>query len=455
MITPKNKDYAATQNACNLCTPLGAALAFKGVEGAIPLLHGSQGCSTYIRRYLISHFKEPIDIACSNFAEETAVFGGGANLKTALENIRHQYAPRLIGVATTCLSETIGDDVPMFIKQYREMNMTSALPHLVHVSTPSYQGTHMEGFHAAILSMVETMASGEAVAGGHVNLFPGMLSPADLRYLKEIFTDFELPFMMLPDYSKTLDGALWTEYERIPKGGTPIEAIEKANNARASFEFGATLAKAKASAAQWLTERFDIPAFRMGLPMGVHQTDRFFKMLEKISGRPTPEKYLEERGRLIDCYADSHKHVMAAKAVVYGEEDLVLGMATFLDEIGVTLILCASGGRSGHLGACLSEIIAEDKRGAIQVMDNADYVDIESAARQLEPDIFIGSSKGYAMARRMGRSIVRAGFPIHDRIDGARMLHIGYRGAQQLFDRIANTLIADRQADSTVGYAYM
>ena len=77
----------ATQNACKLCSPLGAALVFKGIAGAVPLLHGSQGCSTYIRRYLISHFKEPIDIACSNFGEQTAIFGGGANIKLALDNI--------------------------------------------------------------------------------------------------------------------------------------------------------------------------------------------------------------------------------------------------------------------------------------------------------------------------------------------------------------------------------
>src|SRR3989339_470737 len=107
------KSYTATRNACKMCTPLGAALVFHGIEGAIPLLHGSQGCSTYMRRYLISHFKEPVDIASSNFSEETAIFGGGANLKLAIENIIRQYSPGMIGIATTCLSETIGDDVPM------------------------------------------------------------------------------------------------------------------------------------------------------------------------------------------------------------------------------------------------------------------------------------------------------------------------------------------------------
>ena len=48
----------------------------------MPLLHGSQGCTTYIRRYMISHFREPLDIASSNFSEEAAIFGGRENLRT-------------------------------------------------------------------------------------------------------------------------------------------------------------------------------------------------------------------------------------------------------------------------------------------------------------------------------------------------------------------------------------
>ena len=74
----RSKNFTSTRNACKLCTPLGACLVFRGVEGCIPFLHGSQGCSTYIRRYLISHFNEPIDIASSSFGEDATVFGGGA-----------------------------------------------------------------------------------------------------------------------------------------------------------------------------------------------------------------------------------------------------------------------------------------------------------------------------------------------------------------------------------------
>ncbi|WP_373498790.1 nitrogenase component 1 [Desulfococcus sp.] len=450
------KDFTATQNACKLCSPLGAALVFKGIRGAVPLLHGSQGCSTYIRRYLISHFKEPMDIACSNFAEETAIFGGGANLKIALENIRRQYAPAVIGVATTCLSETIGDDVPMFLREYRAMFPGEELPPVIHVSTPSYQGTHMDGFHGAVLETVAALTANPPAAGkSRINLFPGMVSPEDLRHLKEILGDAGIPATVLPDYSKTLDGGLWTEYQRIPEGGTEVADIRRSGTAAASLEFGRILAEEKKTAGTFLEKEFNVPCRRLGLPIGIRETDRFFDALTAVTGQATPEKYIEERGRLTDALVDGHKIVNLKRAVVYGEEDLVAGVVSFLAEIGILPVLCASGGKSGRLEKVIAGIFPDYAEKGIQVMDNADFVDIESAAQSLAPDLIIGHSKGYTMARRLKVPLVRIGFPVHDRVGGARILHLGYRGALQLFDRITNTLIERQQDESAVGYTYM
>jgi nitrogenase molybdenum-iron protein alpha/beta subunit len=100
----------------------------------------------------------------------------------------------------------------------------------VHVATPSYCGTHAEGFAATVRALVAQLAE-PGPRGEHVNVFAGMFSPADLRYLKEIFTDFQLPATLLPDYSETLDGPTWEEYELIPRGGTPLEAVRRTGRA--------------------------------------------------------------------------------------------------------------------------------------------------------------------------------------------------------------------------------
>ena len=442
----------ATTNACKLCTPLGACWAFRGVEGAVPFLHGSQGCSTYIRRYLISHFNEPMDVASSNFSEASTIFGGGDNLKAGLRNVTRKYQPSLIGVATTCLSETIGDDVPLLLLQYRQEDDPATMPHLVHVSTPSYQGTHVDGFHLAVTALVKSLAHGGAPQK-HVNLLPGMVSPADLRYLKELLADFNLPSVMLPDFSDTLDAPIAKECEGIPAGGTPIAAIKQMGRARATLEFGRAHNNAD-TAGKYLREQFGVHWHRLGVPIGLRETDRLCQALEKISTRVMPQKHRQERGRLIDAMVDGHKYLSGMKAVIYGEEDLVIGLFSFLTEIGIVPVVCASGGESGHFAEGLHAVA---KESAVQphILAGADFLAIEEAAKEYGAELLIGHSKGYAMARRLQVPLIRVGFPIHDRLGGQRLLHLGYRGALALYDLIVNTVIARKQESSPVGYSYM
>lgn len=447
-------DFVATRNACKLCSPLGASVVFRGIEGAAPFLHGSQGCATYIRRYVISHFREPIDIASSNFSEHSAIFGGGQNLTTGISNVTRQYQPSLIGVATTCLSETIGDDVPMLLAQYRKANEAEAakLPALVNVSTPSYSGTHMDGFHAAVRAVADQLAEG-GEKSEHVNLLPGFVSCADLRHLKEIVSDFGLEQVLLPDYSDTLDGPAWSEYQNIPAGGTTVGAIRTMGRAAATIQCGRTLAMDQ-SAGDVIQKKHNVPCHKIGLPIGVRETDAMFDALRQISGRPTPAKYEAERGRLIDAYVDGHKYVFGKRAVVYGEEDLVVGLVSMLGEIGVIPVLVASGGESGRLVEAIRSVWPTAPE-SLAIRQGADFVEISQEAEALKPDLIIGNSKGQSLSRKLNIPHIRVGFPIHDRFGGHRVLHVGYRGAQQLFDGIVNAILEKKQRDSEIGYAYM
>ena len=444
---------AATRNACKLCAPLGACVVFSGLEGCVPFLHGSQGCATYIRRYLISHFREPVDIGSSSFSEEETVFGGAKNLQAGLANITRQYRPASIGVATTCLAETIGEDVPRILEAFTNSAEGTAPP-LIHVSTPSFAGTHIDGFHAAVLSVVQRFAKFAPQHGG-INLLPGFVSPEDLRHLKELMEALGLPAVLLPDYSDTLDGQTWSDYQRIQAGGTTLDAIAKMPGAHATFEFGRSLATKPQTAASWLEKQFNVPRVRLGLPIGLRETDRFFGELERVSGKQLPDLFHAERGRLIDAMVDGHKYLFGKRAAIYGDADLVIGLASFLDEIGIQPVLCATGGRSRGFETLLREVVTDADTSGWVVLEGADHAQIAEQARRLKPDLLLGSSKGYPVARELGAPLVRVGFPIHDRLGGQRVLHLGYRGAQRLYDQIVNTMLECRQDDSGVGYSYL
>jgi nitrogenase molybdenum-iron protein NifN len=408
-----------------------------------------------MRRYLISHFREPVDIASSSLGEKHAVYGGGPNLKQGLRNVIAKYHPQVIGVATTCLTETIGDDVPHLLKEFRAEASEAGIevPEIVAVSTPSYAGTHMEGFHVAVRGLVEHLAEAGPPTDA-VNLLPGFVSPADLRHLKELLADFGLPAVVLPDYSETLDGPALDEYPLIPEGGTPLTAIRGMGGAAATLELGRTLGGGKTAGAL-LTERFGVPLRRLGMPIGLRESDRFFAVLGELSGRPIPRLHALERGRLVDAYVDGHKVVFGKKAVIYGEEDLVVGLAAFLAEIGVRPVLCASGGKSRRLAQSVGEVTAGILPEPPQVREGVDFYEIAEEAESLGPDFIVGHSKGYHLARKREIPLLRVGFPIHDRFGGQRLLHVGYRGAQGLYDTLVNTLLEAKQESSRVGYAYL
>ena len=446
-----SRSYISTRNACKLCAPLGASIAFRGIQGCVPLVHGSQGCSTYIRRYVISHFKEPVDIASSNFSESSAIFGGGENLRTALDNITRQYAPEAIGIATTCLSETMGDDVRLYLEQYRRAKRAEAIPALIHAPTPSYRGTHMEGYTEAVKAAVETLAE-SGPRTDTINIIPAFLSSEDLRHMKEILSDLGATYTMLPDYSETLDGESWADYQKLSTGGTTVEAIRGMGRALATVQLGRSIEGRGAAA--YLDEKFGVKAMVSGIPIGIRETDGFMGILEGLTGSPIPSKYAKERGRLVDSYIDGHKYVFGKRAVLYGEVDFVASMASFLDEIGIIPALCASGASTGRLDSLVRSAV-RNNRDATLVRENTDFESMLEICRDIAPDLVMGNSKGYYLSRRLGIPLVRAGFPIHDRIGGQRILHVGYRGTQQLFDRIVNALIEFGQDGSPVGYSYI
>jgi nitrogenase molybdenum-iron protein NifN len=413
---------------------------------------------------MISHYKEPVDIASSNFSEESTIFGGDRNFNIGIDNLINQYKPEVIGICSACLSETIGENIPQLIRGYQTENSHQNLPVFIHASTPSYQGSHMDGFHEAVSATVKTLAvSGKT--DNHINIFPGFVSTEDIRHLKDILDDFQIPYVLFPDYSDSLDNPNWEKYLLLPQGGTSIKELQLTGTAKVSIEFGYIFSDGnfneeikknnlKQTAGSWLQKQHNIPFKQLGLPIGIKETDRFFTVLERITGRPMPQRHQLERGRLIDAYVDGHKYHFGKRAIVYGEEDLVIGMVSFLEEIGIETILVASGGESAKLKASINHV-TEGKRKNMIVMNEADFETMNDMVDELKPDIMIGNSKGYYIAKRLGIPLVRIGFPVHDRFGGQRIQHLCYKGTQQLFDRITNALIEYKQEKSPIGYKYI
>jgi nitrogenase molybdenum-iron protein NifN len=282
---------------------------------------------------------------------------------------------------------------------------------------------------------------------------PGIVSPADLRYLKAILRDFGVEPILLSDYSDTLDGptwastsdsagwnAAWTTFVAWAAPGPPSSSARRPTPRDRRRAAPGAIRRCQFLLAAADGRRPDGPLLRSSW--------------RRSAAAPCRPSTNDERGRLIDSYVDAHKYVFGKRAILYGEQDLVVAMASLLHEIGMVPALCATGSEKAGLAEKVASV-TESPDAAPCVLEGADFAEIEEAASAVPADLVIGSSKGYRLARALGVPLVRVGFPIHDRIDGPRLLHLGYRGAQQLFDRIANALVGAAQDASPVGYSYM
>jgi nitrogenase molybdenum-cofactor synthesis protein NifE len=406
---------------------LGATLAFLGIDDMLALLHGAQGCSTFIRLQLSRHFREPIALNSTAMSEDTAIFGGWENLKKGIARVIEKFHPAVVGVMTTGLTETMGDDVHSAIVQFRQEHPEHANVPIVWGSTPDYCGSLQEGYAAAVEGILRAIPEGGPKLEKQINLLPGShLSPADVEELKTMCEDFGLDPVVIPDISCALDGHIDDTVSALSTGGIKVARIRQAGRSAASLYVGDSLAKA----AGILTKRFGIPAYGFTSVTGLAETDLLLETLAVISDRPIPEKYLRQRSRLADAMVDSHYQFGRKKVALALEADLLKTVAPFLHGMGCDIRAALSATRVRGL----------DELPAANICVG-DLEDLETAA--VGCDLLVANSNGRQAAAKLGiKSHLRAGYPVFDRAGAHQRVWAGYRGTMNLLFEVANLFMA-------------
>lgn len=116
--------------------PLGASLAVLGLNRAMPLLHGAQGCTAFAKVFLVRHFREPIPLQSTAMDPINSVMGADDNVIAALKTIAEKNRPAAIGLLTTGLSEAQGTDIHRMLKTFRARYPEFQAVRIVAVNTP-------------------------------------------------------------------------------------------------------------------------------------------------------------------------------------------------------------------------------------------------------------------------------------------------------------------------------
>ncbi len=442
--TPKAQSPRETLviNPAKTCQPLGAILAYKGIHNCMPITHGSQGCSSYLRMMLARHYREPTLAATSSFTEDSVVFGGRNNLTEAVDNVINVYHPDVLAINTTCSSETIGDDVSSFMEEIKEEEFFDPKVRVVIASTPSYVGSHITGYDNAVKSLAQTFPR-KSKPNGKLNVIPGFVDPGDIREIKRMLTVMGVPHIVFPDISDVFDAPLTPESGGLyPPGGTKIPDLVDAGNSRATIALGRT---AGASGAVVLKGKFGIPAVIGPMPIGIQNTDELVMNVSGLMGVPIPQEIEYERGRLVDMMTDAHPHFHAKSLAIFGDPDTVIGMLSLVMEMGMNPVYALTGTPDKKF----AEEVKKVSPGCEAIV--GDTFLLHQKIKNRPVDMLIGNTFGKLIARAEDIPLVRVGFPITDRANMHYFPIIGYAGAARLVEMIGNAFLErlDRDADDT------
>ncbi len=427
-ILKRNKALAV--NPLKASQPVGASLAFLGINRAIPMMHGSQGCTAFGKVYFVRHFREPIPLQTTAMDQVSTVMSADENVILGLKTICEKSKPALIGLPTTSLSETQGTDIKRLVKEFYAAHPEFAHIPVVPVNTPDFSGCLESGYALAVKAVLEVLVPKGNNVGKRkkqVNVLAGsFLTPGDVEHIKELIEAFGLRPLVLPDIGDSLDGHL-TEMESSPVtvGGTPVTDISSMGESVATLVLGNSLFEA----ADYLKAQTGVPDYRFDCLMGLDAVDSFVAALADISGKPVPEKIERQRAQLQDAMVDAHFMLGFARIAIAADPDLLYGFSRLVTEMGCEVVAAVAPARANILESVVARQVAI-----------GDLEDMEIAAKNNGAQLVISNSHGAETARRLGVPLLRAGFPQFDLIGGYQHLWVGYRGTRQALFDLANML---------------
>ncbi|MBF0538982.1 MAG: nitrogenase molybdenum-iron protein subunit beta [Nitrospirae bacterium] len=481
----KGKEYmeknfarsALTINPAKACQPLGAMLCACGFENTMNFVQGSQGCVAYFRSHLSRHFKEPVAAVSSSMTEDAAVFGGLNNMLEGLENTYSLYKPAMIAMSTTCMAEVIGDDLNAYIKQAKEKGCIPQDMLVPFAHTPSFVGSHITGYDNMLKGILSAMtpeknqerpgaaknqerpgAVKKAQPTGKINIIPGFDTyTGNIREVKRLLSLMGVSHTVLADTSDAMDSPNTGKYMLYP-GGTPLEEAKAAINAKATI----SLQKfATVKTGEFIREVWGHDFNALPTPIGIRRTDEFLDAISALSGRAIPAAIEDERGRAVDAMIDSHPYIHGKRFAMVGDPDLMLGLISFVMEMGGEPVHVVSTNGDKHFEADAYELLASSPYGAnakpsdckerSRVYPGKDMWHLRSLMFNDPVDLLIGNSYTKFLWRDTGTPLIRIGFPLFDRHHLHRYPIIGYKGVINLVTWMVNTVLEEMDRKSING----
>ena len=400
------------------CQQINSMSALMSLEDAVFIAHSPQGCvgctSLAVDMYRVGqahrgvkHIKNP-HIIVTNLDQKSVIFGGENKLRDSVNLAIERYNPKLIFVFASCASGIIGDDIDAICSDIQKEVEALIIP----IHCEGFKSKICaSGFDAAFISIQKYILKDTKLPKDEnlVNLF----APVSISYADQV----EMERML---------GLLGIKTNYIPFYSN-LEKIKQIPAAAASTSICKVFAD---EFMKTLEEKYDIPYSHTVMPIGIRNTDKWFRGIAKVMGKEKEaEEIIAREHERVQPLVDKIKERLQGKRVfICGGTGRSFAAAALIDDFGMKLV------------GLETPTYDDDAQVDIEYLNgiHGDYlVDIANMqpfeqvnlVKKLKPDVFIGVPEWAA----------KLGIPTTHVLDMKRPT-MGYDGLIFLGNKIADQL---------------
>lgn len=401
------------------CQQINSMAALMSIEDSVFISHSPQGCTgcsiMAVDMYRVGqahrgirNIKNP-HIVVTNLDQKSVVFGGEKKLREAVKKAAERYSPKLIFVYTSCASGIIGDDVDAITadlqKEYPDIL-------IVPIHCEGFKSKICaSGFDAAFISINKYILKKQRIEKeeGLVNLFaPTTVSYADQKEMERMLSLIGAKANYIPFYSSL------EKIRRIPA------AIASTSICKVfADEFMKTL-----------EEDYDIPYSHTVMPIGVRNTDKWYRGIAKVLGKEAEveEIIAREHERIEPLVAKIRERLHGKRVFICGGTGRSFAAAALIDDFGMELVGLETPTYDDDAQVDIEYLNGIHKDFVVDIANMQPFEQV-NLVNKLRPDAFIGVPDWAA----------KLGIPTTHVLDGKRPT-MGYDGLLYLGNKIADQL---------------
>ncbi|MEE4301716.1 MAG: ferredoxin:protochlorophyllide reductase (ATP-dependent) subunit B, partial [Pseudomonadales bacterium] len=340
--------------------------------------------------------------------------------KRAARDAYERFRPQALIVGASCTAELIQDD-PGGLAEALELPIPS-----IALELPSYQKKENWGAAETFYRLVRGLARRERqprAEGARPTC--NILGPTSLGFrnrddVREVRALLEL---------------LGIDVRLVaPLGASPEELV-----AIGDADFNVVLYPEIAeTAARWLEREFGQPMVRT-VPIGVGATRDFIREVAEVAG-VSAESALAEHASRLPWYSQSvdSNYLTGKRVFVFGDGTHALAAARIAtEELGFEVV-----GLGTYSREMARDVRALAKSLGLEAVISDDYLAVEAAIAEAQPELVLGTQMERHVAKRLGIACAVISSPVHVEDFPARYSpQMGFEGANVIFDTWVHPLM--------------